>query len=217
MIFLNAQRVIYLYLYHIFMKQATLVLLVFSVTLIGYSQNSNTMQLPYQQIPEYPENYTVGNVISRFIDGLGYRYYWATEGLTENDLKYAPSKDGRTTLQTLEHIYGLSESILNAPQNTPNIRPYDIPKMSFDQLRRKTLVNLKEASELFLGKSADEVSNYQVIFQTKDKTREFPYWNMINGQISDAIYHVGQIVSYRRSTGNPMHPKVNVFTGKTVE
>ncbi|MEW7292254.1 DinB family protein [Aquimarina sp. 2304DJ70-9] len=173
------------------------------------------MQLPYQQIPEYPENYTTGNVISRFIDGLGYRYYWATEGLTEKDLQFSPSEGGRTTLETLEHLYGLAEAIVNAPQNIPNIRPYDIPKMTFDQLRKKTLVSLKKASELFSGKSAEEVSNYGVIFQTKEKQREFPYWNMINGQISDAIYHVGQIVSFRRSAGNPMSPKVNVFTGQT--
>ncbi len=197
------------------MRCKILSLLLFGITLNSFSQNSETMQLPYEQIPEYPADYTSGNIISRFIDGLGYRYYWATKGLTENDFKYAPSKDGRTTLQTLQHIYGLSKGIANAPQNLPNIRTTDQPDLTFEELRKQTLLNFKKASEMLSGKLAAEVSTYKVIFQSGDNKREFPYWNMINGQISDAMYHVGQVVSYRRSSGNPMNPKVNVFLGKT--
>ena len=48
-------------------------------------------QLPFKSIPEYPDNYKSGNIIQRMIQGLGYRYYWATEGLTDKDLKYRPS------------------------------------------------------------------------------------------------------------------------------
>ncbi|GAA4278221.1 hypothetical protein JJQ60_16230 [Aquimarina mytili] len=197
------------------MKGMIMLILFFSFTLIGYCQNSDTMKLPYEQIPEAPDDYTSGNVIARFIDGLGYRYYWATEGLTEKDLQFSPSEEARTTLQTIEHVYGLSIGILNAPQNLPNIRTTDTLNLSFDELRKQTLLNLKKASALFSGKSAEEVSKYKVIFQSKEKTREFPYWNMINGQISDAIYHVGQIVSFRRSSGNAMNSKVSVFLGKT--
>ena len=32
----------------------------------------------YYQIPEYPEKYTSENVTARMVDGLGFRYYWAT-------------------------------------------------------------------------------------------------------------------------------------------
>ncbi len=199
------------------MNKILIALVIFSCTLPGFSQNKQDMTLPYKQIPEYPEDYTSGNVISRFIDGLGYRYYWATEGLTKNDLTYSPSKESRTTLQTLEHLHALSKAILNAPKNQPNIRTADQPNLTFEALRKQTLDNLREASTLFSGKSAEDVSAYKVIFQSNDIKREFPYWNMINGQISDAIYHVGQVVSFRRSSGNPMNSKVNVFTGKTVE
>ncbi len=184
-------------------------------THISFSQNSDTMQLPYEQIPEYPTDYTSGNILSRFIDGLGYRYYWATEGLTEKDLDYAPSKEGRTMQQTIQHIYDLSKGIVNAPQNLPNIRNANQPELTFKELRKQTLLNLKKASELLSGKSAKDLGTYKVIFQSGDNKREFPYWNMINGQISDAIYHVGQVVSFRRSSGNPMNPKVSVFIGKT--
>ncbi len=184
-------------------------------THISFSQNSDTMQLPYEQIPEYPTDYTSGNILSRFIDGLGYRYYWATEGLTEKDLDYAPSKEGRTMQQTIQHIYDLSKGIVNAPQNLPSMRNANQPELTFKELRKQTLLNLKKASELLSGKSAEDLGTYKVIFQSGDNKREFPYWNMINGQISDAIYHVGQVVSFRRSSGNPMNPKVSVFIGKT--
>ncbi len=197
------------------MYKILLVLLTFNFSISSYSQNSNQMELPYKQIPEYPENYTSGNIVSRFIDGLGYRYYWATEGLTKDDLQFAPSKEARTTLQTLEHLLRLSKAIANAPQNAPNMRSVDAPTLSFMELRKQTLENLKKASDLLLGKSEQDILEYKVIFQSGDTKREFPYWNMINGQISDAIYHVGQIVSFRRISGNPINPKVNVFMGKT--
>jgi len=190
-------------------------LLFLAFTQISLSQNSGTMKIPYQQIPEYPSDFSSGNVLSRFIDGLGYRYYWATQGLTEKDLKYAPSKDARNMLQTLQHIHGLSKGIANAPQNAANVSGQGASEMSFEKLRKQTLDNLAKASQLVAGKSAEEVAGFKVIFQSGEKKREFPYWHMINGQISDAIYHVGQVVTLRRSSGNPINPKVNVFMGKT--
>ncbi|MEZ4850056.1 MAG: hypothetical protein R3B93_15850 [Bacteroidia bacterium] len=54
------------------------------------------------------------------IDGLGFRYYWATEGLRQEDLNYAPSEGARTTLETMQHIYGLSSMVLNATLSQPN-------------------------------------------------------------------------------------------------
>ncbi|MBP2830994.1 hypothetical protein J8281_02240 [Aquimarina sp. U1-2] len=183
---------------------------------ISFGQKSaEVMQLPYQQIPDYPEDFTSGNIIVRFIDGLGYRYYWATEGLTEKDLIYTPSEEGRSMLQTLVHIYELSKAILNAPQNLPNLRNTKKTELTFEELRKHTLLNLEKSSRLLAGKSSDSIADYKVIFKSEKNQREFPYWNMINGQLSDAIYHVGQIVSFRRSNGNPMHPKVNVFLGTT--
>jgi hypothetical protein len=36
---------------------------------------------------------------------------------------------------------------------------------------------------------------------------------MINGPISDALTHVGQVNSFRRLSGNPVSP-ANVFSGE---
>nr|WP_292964635.1 MULTISPECIES: DinB family protein [unclassified Allomuricauda] len=172
------------------------------------------MELPYKEIPSYPVDYSAGNVVSRMIDGLGYRYYWATEGLTEKDLAYKPSKDGRTILETLEHIHTLSNNILLAPDTKAFEKPRNPPKYTYGELRAFTLKNLNAASNKVLGKSSKELENFKVIFKQRDKTFEFPYWNMINGMISDCIHHTGQIVLMRRASGNPQHGKVNVFLGK---
>lgn len=188
-----------------------LLFLLLSITIM----TSSCAQLPYHSIPDYPEDFSTGNVIARMIDGLGYRYYWATEGLIEKDLKYKPSPEGRDTEHTLEHIYGLSETIVNAAKNKPNIRPVDYEELSFEDFRKGTLKNLKKASDVLRGKSDEEVANLKVIFKRGEKQSEFPFWHMLNGPIADALWHTGQVVSYRRSAGNPINSKVNVFMGHT--
>ncbi|UII77888.1 hypothetical protein LV716_08985 [Flagellimonas sp. HMM57] len=171
------------------------------------------MKLPYDEIPEYPENYDSGNIMTRMIDGLGFRYYWATEGLTQKDLDYKPSKESRSVLETLQHICSMSEMILNAPQAKPNIQK-DFTVYSYDELRKMTLENLKGASNLMAGKQAKDFEDFQVIFQQGEKQTPFPYWNLINGMLSDCIYHAGQITMMRRVSGNPINPNISVFTGK---
>ena len=39
-------------------------------------------KLPYYQIPEPSTEYTAGTSASRMVDGLGFRFFWATEGLS---------------------------------------------------------------------------------------------------------------------------------------
>lgn len=53
---------------------------------------------------------------ARMLDELGFRYYWATENLTEEALSYRPSANGRNTFETLQHIADLSEGILHVAQ-----------------------------------------------------------------------------------------------------
>ena len=168
-------------------------------------------QLPYQQIPEAPENYTEGNVVARMVDGLGFRYYWATENLGPEDLMYKPSSEARTAGETLDHILGLSLVILNSAEHKIN-EGIDATSMDFDEKRRMTLKNLKKAGDIF--RESKDLSQFSIIFKGENGNREFPFWNQINGPIADALWHCGQIVSFRRASGNPMNPKVSVFTGK---
>ena len=194
------------------MKYIFIIFIGLSIFTHMYAQDGD---LPLKQIPEYPEKYTAGTVAARMVEALGYRYYWATEGLTEDNLAYRPTKEARSLGETLDHLYGLSETIVNAPQRKANIRPADWSGMSFEEKRRKTLENLELASRLLKSGKKKDMKEYAVIFQRGENSSEFPFWNMLNGPIADAIYHVGQVVSFRRTAGNPMNPKVNVFMGKT--
>jgi hypothetical protein len=57
------------------------------------------------------------------------------------------------------------------------------------------------------------MKDFRLIFKRDSNTQEFPFWNQINGPIADCLWHVGQVVSFRRASGNPFTDKANVFTG----
>jgi hypothetical protein len=56
-----------------------------------------------------------------------------------------------------------------------------------------------------------------LIMKRGESQSEFPFWNLINGPISDCLWHVGQVVSFRRASGNPLSDKISVLTGKARE
>ena len=62
-----------------------------------------------------------------------------------------------------------------------------------------------------------ELFKLKVVFKRNERTSEYEFWHIVNGQISDAIYHSGQIVYNRRAAGNPINPSVSVFMGKNRE
>lgn len=183
----------------------------------AFAQKEN-MDLPYYEIPDYPEKYTAGTVAARVVDGLGFRFYWATEGLRPEDLKYQPagelSGEARTTEETIQHIYGLTTTTLNTVKKQPNIAGAVNLKLPFEEVRRKTLENIKQTADILRNASDKEIAEMKVIFKNDQGTREFPLWNILNGPIDDALWHVGQVITFRRSSGNPYNNKASVFTGK---
>lgn len=179
------------------------------------AQDMRASDLPYYEIPEYPDTYTAGSVVSRMIDGLGFRYYWATEALKKEDLIYKPSENGRSCEETLEHIYSLSKVIVNATTNTPNDRSVVEEELDFEAKRKQTLENFEKASIIL--RNSKDLTDLKLIFKSNQGTNEFPFWNNINGPIADAIWHTGQVVLLRRASGNPFNSKASVFTGKLRE
>ncbi len=194
------------------MKSITLFLAVAGlfVTLTTRGQN----KLPYYEIPDPPRSYTATTVVARMIDGLGFRYYWATEGLRSEDLAFQPSKDARTSLETIKHIYGLSRIIVNSTMKTPTEFGLDEPALSFEDLRRKTLENFLAASQRLKSSRDKDLNEFKMIFKRDSLSTTFPFWNEINGPIADALWHVGQVITFRRSSGNPYNSNASVLTGK---
>ena len=73
--------------------------IIFIVLSLAITSNTLAQQKPYYYtIPDTPTTYTAATVAARLVDGLGFRYFWATEGLTEKDLNYKPSAEARTCL-----------------------------------------------------------------------------------------------------------------------
>lgn len=186
------------------MKQfASIAFLLLSLIVIGQEND-----LPYYEIPDYSDNYTAGTVAARMVDGLGFRFYWATDGLLDNDLDFRPSKDARTTLETIDHVYQLSQVIVNSTLHKVNEGNVNKIDMSWKKKREQTLLNLKTAADIL--RNSEDLNNFTIDF----KSGQFPFWNNINGPIADAIWHCGQIASFRRSSGNPINPQISHFTGK---
>lgn len=177
---------------------------------------SVAQDLPYYEIPDAPKSYTANHVAARFIDGLGLRYYWATENLRAADLAYRPSPEARTCLETLVHIHAMSVMILNASAKKPTLLSAQ-PTLSFNELRAQTLQNFKLTSDNLKAATDGDLEKMDLIMKRGESQTEFPFWNLINGPISDCLWHVGQVVSFRRASGNPLSDKISVLTGKVRE
>lgn len=196
------------------MKRYIGLLVLLLVTTLN-AQEKMKEEVPYASIPKAPEAYTAGTVVARMIDGLGFRYYWATEGLTQENLDYRPNSEGRSIGETIDHVYGLSVLILNSAKKVPNDKSKGEVKPQPHELRAMTLANLKMASDLL--KVSEDLSDHKIIYKRENGSTEFPFWYQINGPVEDAVWHAGQIAIMRRSAGNPFNAKVNLFTGKLRE
>ena len=181
---------------------------------LNFLQMNSQENLPFYEIPNYPESYSQAEIVGRMIDGLGFRYYWATEGLTEKDLNFRLPNDSRSSIETVVHIYDLSNMILNTALNLP-IEKKSTEGMGFKEIREKTLFNLKEALDIF--KRTKNFNDHTIVFLRNSEKVEYPFWNQLNGPIEDAVWHCGQIVAFRRASGNPISKKISVFTGKVRE
>ena len=190
------------------------IILALTAPWLAYGQAS---PLPYAEIPAHPDNYTATTVAARMVDGVGFRYYWATAGLRPEDLAFRPNDEARTTDETLDHILSLSRVIVNSVRQKPNIRGTATRALSFSEKRAETLNNLKQASDILKASTPEALAGYNLIFKNGDQVTEYPFWNQLNGPIADALWHIGQVVSFRRSSGNPFDSRVSVLQGKRID
>lgn len=193
------------------MKKIKLLLI---IIIFFISSEMLAQQKPYYYtIPDTPKTYTATTVVARMVDGLGFRYFWATEGLRDKDIAFRPSDSARSSFETLQHIYDLTLFLINAVSNKPtDFANAKLPD-SFAELREQTLQHIQRASEILKQPDA-RLENFDMVFKGQSgKESDFPFWNVINGPISDALWHIGQVVSFRRSSGNPIPEGVDVLTG----
>jgi hypothetical protein len=162
-------------------------------------------ELPYDRIPEAPLEINAATLLVRLVDGLGFRYRWATEGLRKQDYIYQPSIDSMTVKELLKHILRLLNWSYECLGGEPEII---LDSYELDEVRSRTLKKLTMMHELLESIEDQKLASCTI----SSRGIEYPFWNLVNGPLSDALTHVGQINSWRRLNGNPVS-KVNVFTG----
>jgi hypothetical protein len=164
-------------------------------------------ELPYREIPAPPEDARAATVMLRVVDGLGFRYRWATEGLREQDADFRPGADSMTLRELLHHVARLTAWLDSQAGGEPlGDIARDLPA-----LRAATLARLVALRTRLLAMSDEQLASLRIT-GTPEKG-PLPFWNMLNGPLADALTHVGQVNSWRRLAGNPP-PRADVFRGR---
>jgi hypothetical protein len=167
-------------------------------------------ELPFSNIEQTPEQYSSTNVMSRFVEALGFRYRWATEGLISNEYEFRPHETSQSIHELLEHLFSMANLVL---ANLDGESLKDDTIYSSEELRLKTLDVYQEINDRLKSISDTEFEAFDKI-RIKNTSKP-SFWLMLNGPISDSLTHVGQITSWRRIAGNPQPKGINVFRGRT--
>lgn len=172
--------------------------------------------LPYHELPPAPPNLDGVSVLMRLVDGIGFRYRWATEGLRAEDLAFRPCPGAMSIGEVLSHVALLLRWVHGSITETLEHEPEDLQDgdhadgKKLDQLRSTTLDTVL-ALRGALAKIGDEGLTRITITGSTGRGA-LSFWHMINGPLADTLTHVGQISSWRRMAGNPV-PSSNPFRG----
>ena len=159
------------------------------------------------QISEAPARFDGARVLARVVDGLAFRYRWATEGLRPEDFDFRPGPTSMTTREIMKHVLNL---VLMVKQSVFDADERESPDTDDPEaLRSAALENLRLAREHLASLDDAALARHRVL--KRDGSR-WPIWNILNGPLADALTHVGQINAWRRLSGNPT-PAANVFAG----
>lgn len=165
--------------------------------------------LGYTTIPDPPASVSGTAIFTRVVDGLAFRYRWATEGLRPEDHDFMPGEGSMSLRKLLQHILILAGLVDHCLGGEKPEMPTTITEV--EALRQETLGTLAGICVRLAEMSDAELGAKRVIHPRTGV--EYPFWNIINGPLCDALTHVGQINAWRRLSGNPT-PKANLFAGE---
>jgi len=165
--------------------------------------------MDFSSLPDAPPHISGNTVLTRLLDALIFRYYWATEGLKSEDLEFRPCESSMNMHELLNHFHHLCNVTYCVLSDLPfeKISP---PNEVLDT-RKESLLLLTKSRNIAI--ELDDKDLEKKKFRPKGRDIEYPIWNLINGPIADALTHVGQITSWRRINGNPVHAH-NPFLGR---
>lgn len=160
-----------------------------------------------REIGAAPEKLDGTGVLARMVDGLAFRYHWATDGLRPEDFEFRPGPESMSTLELQKHILHLVFMIKQTVFNTDERERFESDDP--EALRAHALENLRLVREHLEELTDEAIAGHLVL---RREGSRYPVWNIMNGPLADAFTHVGQINAWRRLNGNPT-PRANVFEG----
>ncbi len=166
-----------------------------------------TASADFFTIPDPPDSVSAGAILGRLADGIGFRYRWATEGISPADLPFRPAEGCMSLGELLSHVLELLSWLaqsLGMPPTYELLRSTDP-----DILRARTLELAAALSARFKTMPESEVAAVRVRGSRGDR---LPVWNIVNGPLADSLTHIGQILSWRRMAGSPP-AQADVFRG----
>ena len=113
-----------------------------------------------------------------------------------NDLS-AFTRQLSTTLTEKEVI-----ALQNIIHNTDSLINETIKSLTISNEVNQIITNIENFSN-------EDFENSKVI-RGKEP---YDFYNLFHGPISDSLYHIGQVVAFRRASGNPIPRGVNHFLG----
>ena len=162
----------------------------------------------YKELPAPPESVSASTVLQRLIDALGFRYRVATEALNSEDIAYRPVPSSMSIEEVNMHIFHL----VRLSNKSIQIESDGIYKTETFADTRASILSILQGLSDHLSQLSDEDLKTKTVY-LKRMDQSFSFWYLINGYISDALTHVGQINTWRRMSGNPV-PRISPFTGQ---
>jgi uncharacterized damage-inducible protein DinB len=166
--------------------------------------------LPYTTLPNIPEEINASTIVARLVDGVAFRYRWATEDLTDNEFHFKPVEGSMNMEELLKHIYTLA-FVTNTTMGGVAEKLTNFENL--EHIRKETLTQYESLSKRLLTTTNADLSSYNFV----RNDIELSFWYLINGHIADALTHIGQVLTWRRIAGNPQPKGVTVLFGKKVD
>lgn len=154
-----------------------------------------------------PTEFNGVGVFIRLIDSIQLRYTLAVTELREEDKNFRATPESMSMLELQKHISALI--MWSAKSVGATLESTTIPE-TFDE--RVIYINelCRQLKDHLLTMDDEALSKVSIYLKRADT--HYSVWYLINGPLSDAIHHIGQMVSWRRISGNPV-PRLSPFTG----
>jgi hypothetical protein len=163
----------------------------------------------FRTLPPGPATVTGSAVLVRMVEGIGFRFLWATESLRDADLSFRPTPETMNIDELARHVLGLATWVAVAAGALPEAPQAPGPAASFPEVRQRVLDVLARLHARFAAMRDDEIAAIRI----SPREESWPWPHLVNGPLADALTHIGQINVLRRANGNPT-PKANVFLGR---